>query len=584
LSNKEGNAKALQALFPCHQNKYLAAKISHYGWGEIDKKVWTVHRSPTLEDFVVHLDNNQAKEDVLGVFPTFLAGGGGRRGWFVKVLALDYDASTMEQVMPLVALLEDHGIYAYLDTGTTDRGCHLYVFLADPLPQHEAYAALAKIANLSQQLGLPYPETFPSNATTAGKGILLPYRGAAEDGIGANHLIDPTTGTAIPLMQAEDEIYRTDLSDLKGLIASLECDKTGSELAHNVTKIETYSDAIGAWEAEVLRVEPYYGKTRRQNLVMGLSGYGMHIGVPPDRIRKDIETLGTKFSDPELVKRLGAVDGTIGKFQRGERVAYRKFYQLAGLEPPASNKAVSWDVILRVKAFEDKLHSEIFKGMGGFTDLDIAKTLVEIARKYGKHHPSGVEVSISVRELALSARVTSTTACASLTRLSESGWVSRSNRGRGANSGALVLLVNGTDLDSLEAQGDTSDKFSEEPLIHIPKFRWGAGKLGKTSRLILQKIHQLQPCTRAEIAKAMGKQSRDIKAPLNRLKEHYLVDYDEETRTHSLPDNLEDTLFEVLLDDGTLETDVKHKNRYKLEQARFKALLALRREMKYARS
>ncbi len=250
---------------------------------------------------------------------------------------------------------------------------------------------------------------------------------------------------------------------------------------------------------------------------------------------------------------------------------HSKFYKLAGVEPPRSNKVVPYEVILKLHALEDRLSSALFKGMGGFTDLDILYSLIEVGRKYGKPHAEGVEVSISVRALAEVARVGSDTVSNSLKRLGREGWVFRANKGRGSNSGSLVLLIDD------EALHNVTDESADERDIHIPipRFRWGTGKMGKTSRPILQILQRLQPCTRADVARAMGRKSRDIRNPMNRLVEYELVDHDEEINTYTLPIDLQDRLFEVLLADGTLATDFKHKKRFERERKVYRALLSM---------
>ncbi len=137
----------------------------------------------------------------------------------------------------------------------------------------------------------------------------------------------------------------------------------------------------------------------------------------------------------------------------------------------------------------------------------------------------------------------------------------------------MVLLIDDEALHSV------TDESADERDIHIPipRFRWGAGKMGKTSRPILQILQRLQPCTRADVARAMGRESRGIRNPMNRLVEYELVIYDEETNTYTLPIDLQDRLFEVLLADGTLATDFKHKKRFEKERMTHKTLLSIKK-------
>lgn len=478
--------------------------------------------------------------------------------------------------MYLIAVLEEHRVYVYLDQGTTGRGVHPYIFLSDSLPQREAHEVLCTIANLSKQLQLPYSEFMPSSASEPGKGILLPYRGAAEDGLGANPLIDPFSGMQIPLDAVESEVFRTEVEDLKTLaeeFGDAESESTTSYCSsHNHHDTSTYEGALKTWEGEIERLKEVWDEGRRQYLTLGATAYGISLGMSADRIKTDIEHLERTSAYPEVTERLKAVDATIEKHVKGERIAWRKFYMLADVEPPGANRVMPWEVILRLQVLEDRLRSAPFKGMGGFTDLDVLDSLIEVGRKYGKLHAEGVEVSISTRNLAEVARAGHDTILKSIKRLREAGWVRRSSRGTATESGSLVLLINNNDV--------TSHDLSDEPdtLFHIPRFRWGGGKLGKTVRPILQILQRLQPCTRADVARVMGRESRDIRNPINRLVEYRLVNYDEKTNTYSLPDDFEDRLFEFLYTSGTLQTDYKHKNRFKRERMAYKALLTMSKE------
>jgi hypothetical protein len=440
---------------------------------------------------------------------------------------------------------------------------------------------LVAIADLSKQLNLSYPEFMPSSASGPGKGIFLPYRGAAEDGFGANPLINPIGGDQIRLDVTESEVFRTEVENLRDLVEDLggtESKSTASRgSSHNTLDANTYAGAQKAWDAEMARLRVLWAEGARQNLTLGATAYGISLGIAADRIKEDVEALERTSSNPELKDRLTAVERTIEKHVKGERIAWRNFYMLADVEPPTGNKVVGWEVLLKLQILEDRLHGVPFKGMGGFTDLDVLDSLIELGKKYGKPHAEGVEISISIRDLALEARVGNVTIVNSLERLKGSGWIMRGDRGRGTNSGSLVLLIDDQDVASHEPINEGNGENAVEEIgFHVPRVRWGAGKLGKTVRPILQHLQRLEPCTRADVARAMGRKSRDIRNPMNRLLEYGLVNCDVETNTYSLPPDLDDRLFEVLLANGTLETDFKHKKRYERERMAYRARLSVK--------
>jgi predicted transcriptional regulator len=216
----------------------------------------------------------------------------------------------------------------------------------------------------------------------------------------------------------------------------------------------------------------------------------------------------------------------------------------------------------KLEALRRKASSEIeWRGKGGFTDRDVYLSLVEEAQEHGRPHPEGIVLSISMRELSRIARVGRKAVSRSLNeRLIPAGLVKRATTGWGARSGSLILPVYDDVLD-LHEQSSTADATESNP---IPKLRWGAHKLGKLSGAILETIQAHSPCTRPEVAKVLGRKSRDIKPALNRLVDSGLVVRDGDK--YSLPANFEDLLQERLLTDGTIETDRKHEELYESER------------------
>ena len=202
-----------------------------------------------------------------------------------------------------------------------------------------------------------------------------------------------------------------------------------------------------------------------------------------------------------------------------------------------------------------------WRGKGGLTDRDVYLSLIEVAQDHGSVCADGMRISISVRELSRRARISYASTLRSLNdRLIPAGLVTRSSGGWGRTSGSLILLIDDDALDSRErSTADVNN--SKGPTT---RFRWGAGKLGKLSGLVAETLHATGPCTRPEIAKALGRKSRDIKPTLNRLVESGLVERGGDT--YSLPANFEGLLEERFLSDGTLETDRKHEELYERER------------------
>lgn len=195
------------SLFPPESGRHLQ-------WGPAApgrrKTVTTALRPATAADYHRHLATEAlAGPGAIGVSPTRLDSQGRLVCGFV---ALDLDTLTVD-TFPTSVLdtLEGLGVQGYVTRGSTGRGSHLYIFLKGSLPVAEAFGAITGIAHLMREARPgSTTEQFPSNPSTPGKAIFLPYRGAATDGYGANPLLDPRAGLApIALDDAQSCIKRT---------------------------------------------------------------------------------------------------------------------------------------------------------------------------------------------------------------------------------------------------------------------------------------------------------------------------------------------------------------------------------------
>jgi len=214
----------------------------------------------------------------------------------------------------------------------------------------------------------------------------------------------------------------------------------------------------------------------------------------------------------------------------------------------------------RLEALKRRESELAWSGKEGLTDRDAYRTLIEEAQEHGSVCEDGIRVSISVRELSQRARIGYKATLRSLNdRLIPAGLVERSTGGWGKTSGTLILLIDSNASDS--PQHSTALENISNPK---PKFRWGTGKLGKLSGSVIETLNASGPCTRPEIAKALGRKSKAIKSTVNRLVESGLVERDEDI--YSLPKNFEDLLEKRLLSDGTIETDRRHKELYEKER------------------
>lgn len=321
-----------------------------------------------------------------------------------------------------------------------------------------------------------------------------------------------------------------------------------------------------AWKTELNRLRAEWEENRRQDLVMGAAAYGIALGVPPEKILEDLLALAEENEDPEIEQRQDAVNRTLSKHAQGERVAWRPYYQRAGLEPPMS-KGPSSEVIRELEFLKTSAVKRVWKGKGGLTDRDIYLSSVEVSEVHGTPHEKGVEISISVRDLALRAKVSKRTVINSLKRLQQDHLIERASGGKGIESGSLVLLV---DKEELQAYSEAEEENQQLPdTTSYTRLRYGPHKLGKLAGLILGVLDSHSPLTRPEIAKILNRKSRDLKVPLERLIQRELVEFDEESRCYWLPLDYPQVLFRELERDGTFAVEARDKKRFREEREAF---------------
>src|SRR3712207_3793879 len=111
-------------------------------------------------------------------------------------------------------------------------------------------------------------------------------------------------------------------------------------------------------------------------------------------------------------------------------------------------------------------------GMGGKTERDVVVSLLNEARRHGRRHHDGVEVSISYRSLALAAAASRRATDNAVGRLIRKGWLRKGRKGSGTKSGSLILLTR-----AKVGHSTTECFFLEDPgcsglPLRAPRLRW----------------------------------------------------------------------------------------------------------------
>lgn len=522
-------AEALLALFPGNAKRHNCVTALEGG----QKRAPVRRRGAGPAEYARHLDPTAyAGVGTLGVFPARRSAAG---GWVTSFVALDCDATPPEGLQVVTDALIDSGVFPYLTRGTTGRGAHLYLFLAEPLelePAHHAARTLAAwTGDLLQRAPVEYR---PSSPDAEGSAIFLPYRGAALDGLGFNPLLDPAAGLVpIALAEAERRVHRTPphallaLAERIATAAPEPAEAAPSTFDAPVVLEPQERDA--AWQLELERVRRHWVEGKRQTLAMGLSAYGL-VGLRLDVevVRRGLLELVTERVDEERERRLQAFELTRVKVERGKPFAWRSYYESAGLTPPSARSGVTSDAVLRrLEAVGERLAHGRWGGQGGQSERAVLAALVWYAWRFGRLHPEGVSLTLGVRSLALRAGTEVKTVIKALKRLERAGRVRRdkTRRRRREEAGVLVLKVSEEKLlhsysSPMEQLGGLLEWCN---LYTHPAF--ATRRLGRVcGELFLALLASPEPMTQSAWARSIFRQPRDCRPHIARLVDHDLVD------------------------------------------------------------
>lgn len=510
-----------------------------------------------------------------------------------RVLALDLDAVNVEQLQgsAIIDTLESIGVYAYPTTGSTGRGCHLWVFVDGAILADIATRALRALRSLLEDAaGLTRVETFPSNATTSGNGILLPYRGACKDGFGANPLLDPADNfTAIPLRSAGSVIKRTEADALLHLASSLDFDAANESKRPESALLDTSIDTIAAAEEEVARLARHWVIGRRNLLAKGLTAYLVAgLGLEPHdaidaviRLHRQSGLVQDTIADDEA-DLAGAARRTCARYLQGKPVAWHAFYDQAGVAPP---RAISQACVRVANAVQLRtlLDSTPFTGRTAQRDFLMLAALVRLAERFGRRHPQGIAVRVSTIALALEANLGDRGSRHALKRLVARGLVQRApytNRWGGL-AGILVIKLdattslNGTQSSPIRVEQDTGQDWVQ--LLHHPAFRHG--RLGLTSGRIVSALVRAgaRQLPIQEVARSLARPPSRVKAWLHRLEQHGVVTIDATRSKVELVPDFEERLDNAAMATGANAVRSRQRARHELARAEFAKQAALRR-------
>jgi len=464
-----------------------------------------------------------------------------------------------EKIRKVIDNLASQAISAYV---SPTEGAAFYIFFRRLLPQKQLAVYTETVRKFIAEVTGTGSDLLhsPENA------VMLPYFEADKNsGAGNFSLLDPRSLEPVSLTRLPSLLEVTEpqsierLGDLVGeTMLSLQ-PREFPETNEPVSKTEYL------WKRELDRVSTKWSQGRRQNLAMGLAGYASYLGLPIQRVLDNVQELALTAGDTEIDTRLTAVFSTFRKADQGEPVAFRCWYEKADMDPPTIN-GPSHVVLSAVETLHEKSKQKAWQGRTGKSDLAVYHAFLERARKFGLQRPDGVEVTISVRELAEGANLNKDTVTKALDRLYKERdllyRVDGGGRFQGKKSSSYILKV--TEFGHLD-----NNYLIDKCPSYVTKARDGKGKLGKAPARALDVLAALGgKATKAEWSSALGyeKTKRSYRVR-KKLTEAGLV-VENDGMCEIVPD-VEARFERLMRKDGSVHAMQEAKKRHEVERQRW---------------
>jgi hypothetical protein len=185
---------------------------------------------------------------------------------------------------------------------------------------------------------------------------------------------------------------------------------------------------------------------------------------------------------------------------------------------PARGTRTPPEVLEMLSGLTQAWWDSAWSGVGGKSERDLIRILIQWAERYGLMVPTGVRISISFRDLAMAAGVGKGTIQRAVKRLKVAGWLRGDNAERcGTDSGAFVLLPRqGGYTQAVFVSAKKEDAESVPTLSRLPEqtpcFRW-RGFVGKGKAGVLNALEVFGPQSVDELAERIGwSRVRDLRA------------------------------------------------------------------------
>lgn len=462
----------------------------------------------------------------------------------------------------LLDTLEGREINVYLADDPLTQRLLAYVFLKVDVPRQEAERLAEKLRNVLQDEYGGSVHAFPAGKHQARKQVALPFLDSWPVPRGDATLLGPGAERR-QYKNFHEWILKTSPADVAAL----------PDLGEPLLTEESVSPpdgAIALWRREVARLGLYWHPDHAQNLSLALAGLGTYLGVDEQEASEAVRKIVEKFGDLHPEERLGAVTSTYKKWRNKSPVAYRVFYERAGLTPPTV-KGKSRIILQKLDSLQNQIPDHDWLSRTRTNDQVVYRKLIEFAQKHGKVVEGGIEIRVSERDLALKAGLSRKTIQAAIKRLKELGLANRTKVGTGIAAGSYRLICEDqtcTDLPQSSYPYLVNDWGN---FVHIA--RNGRGCLGKAAvEALVVLTHSKNSMSSEEWATALGTKKTLLRRRRDKLAVAGLIVTAENKHRYAPVADWQAKLLKIFEEEGSFQKRDRDRDKYEKERMTYKAL------------
>ena len=463
----------------------------------------------------------------------------------------------------LLDTLDGEDVYAYLANDPITQKQNVYVFLDQDVPRAEAQELASHLRAIVAFRSEPPVLSFPAVEPQERRRTALPFvRGALTVQDRPPAFLLDASRRRLTLEEFTSHVQRTSPEAIRRLPLPSIDDSTHLELS-------TPEQDLVTWERELARAETHWDSARAQDLSLALAGLGVYLGVEELDVYSAVHQICVRVEDPDAADRLIAVVNTYRKWQGGQHVAFRMFYERAGLTPPTI-KGVSRELLNMLDDLIIQIPEQEWNLRTRTVDQALYRKLIALARSHGSKSTDGIEISISERDLALQLGVTRATVQKAIKRLTELRLVKRADQGRGIGAGSYRIIASKEKRTSL-SQSSFSQVFRDEWDTYVRFARNGPGRLGKPAVEALVALARSSESMNArQWAASLGIKPDQLRRRRVSLQAASLVETAENKHRYTPVADWQERLNRILVDEGSFKARERDRDSYEHERRVFR--------------